>query len=148
MNDIHRVKQALETGPASLNSFSPDGWTPLHLAAFFGFQELVHLLLKEGAAIDIPSKSRASHGNSPLQAAIAMGRLEVVQLLLDEGANVNFLQEPSRLTPLHIAASRKDVGIVRLLLERGANRDAISADGKKPVDIARERQNADVAEIL
>src|SRR6476646_5723578 len=31
-----RVERAIETDPLSVNTYSTDGWTPLHLAAFFG----------------------------------------------------------------------------------------------------------------
>jgi uncharacterized protein len=148
MNDIDKVRGMVEGNSTVVNSYSQDGWTPLHLAAFFGHKAMVQMLLGKGALIDSPSRSRSSYGNSPLQAAVAMGQFEVVKLLLDTGANVNFLQEPSLLTPLHIAASRKDLSVVRLLVERGAKRDAMSADGRKPADIATERQNEEVLRFL
>jgi ankyrin repeat protein len=148
MNDVERVKNMVDGESALVNSYSKDGWTPLHLAAFFGHDSLAELLLDKGALIDNPSRSKASYGNSSLQAAVAMGRMETVKLLLERGANVNFVQEPSGLTALHIAASRKDLAVVRLLIQKGAKKDAVSADGKKPVDIARERQNEEVAEYL
>ncbi len=148
MNDIDRVKKMIDENPSSVNSFSPDGWTSLHLAAFFGHREIINLFLDNGATIDVPSKSSASYGNSPLQAAIAMSRYEIVKLLLDRGANVNFVQQPGGNTPLHIAASRNDVSIVRLLIDNGANKQAITDDGKIPLDIAKERNNTEVERYL
>jgi len=148
MNDIDRVKKLIDENPSSVNSLSPDGWTALHLAAFFGHRELVNLLLGKGATIDAPSRSSASYGNSPLQAAIAMSHYEVVKLLIERGANVNFVQQPGGLTPLHIAASRNDVNIVRLLIDNGADKQAMTDDGKKPVDIAKERNNTEIERYL
>lgn len=148
MNDLEGVTRMLNADTTLLDSYSQDGWTALHLAAFFGHKGIVQVLLTKGAQIDNPSRSKASFGNSPLQAAIAMGQSEIVRLLLDHGANPNFVQQPSLLTPLHIAASRKDIDIVRLLLERGASREVASADGKKPADIADERQNPEIAKFL
>ncbi len=148
MNDIDRVKKLIDENPSSVNSSSPDGWTALHLAAFFGHREMVKLLLDKGASIDTPSKSKASYGNSPLQAAVAMGRNEIVELLLERGANVNFIQQPGGFTPLHIAASRNDLKIVQLLVDSGANDHAITDDGKKPLDIAKERNNTEIERYL
>src|SRR5919202_439009 len=32
---VEQVKEAVAASPDAVNSFSADGWTPLHLAAFF-----------------------------------------------------------------------------------------------------------------
>lgn len=138
MQDLDKVKSCIEKNPNIINSYSLDGWTALHLAAFWGSREIVLLLLGNGAIIDLPSKSKASFGNSALQAAIAMQQLEIVELLLLRGANPNFLQKPSNITPLHIAASRDNEKIISLLLEKGADKTQKTADGKLPIDIARE----------
>src|SRR5690349_4981157 len=34
--EFDRVERLVDADPGSVNGFSPDGWTPLHLAAFFG----------------------------------------------------------------------------------------------------------------
>src|SRR5687767_4934366 len=46
---VDRVRAILEADPAKLTSWSGDGFTPLHLAAFFGYPEVVELLLSQGA---------------------------------------------------------------------------------------------------
>src|SRR5215467_11638001 len=33
--ELERAERLLDEEPAALHAFSPDGWTPLHLAAFF-----------------------------------------------------------------------------------------------------------------
>src|SRR5262249_33373978 len=40
-----RVKELLDQDPSRLNAWSSDGFTPLHLAAFFGFPRVVEVLL-------------------------------------------------------------------------------------------------------
>lgn len=52
-----RVEQLLHKDPAAINQYSPDGWTALHLAVFFGRVNIVHFLLSKGANIDAPSKN-------------------------------------------------------------------------------------------
>src|SRR5437588_473903 len=53
--ELERVERLLADAPASLNSHSADGWTPLHLAAFFGHPKVVELLLSHDA--DVAARS-------------------------------------------------------------------------------------------
>src|SRR5690348_2193581 len=46
------VLERIDSNPASLGAHSNDGWTPLHLAAFFGHTELAKGLLNRGARVD------------------------------------------------------------------------------------------------
>src|SRR2546425_1788765 len=39
--EVERVERLLESADASINSYSSDGWTPLHLAAYFGHAKVV-----------------------------------------------------------------------------------------------------------
>src|SRR6476620_9476485 len=45
--EVERVERSLDA--ATINTYSPDGWTPLHLAAFFGHPKIVELLLAANA---------------------------------------------------------------------------------------------------
>ncbi len=148
MDDLSCVADILDKAPEKAMEFSMDGWTPLHLAAFWGHQDMLDMLLKRGAQIDRPSLSDASFGNSPLQAAIGKGQVKAVRLLLERGANVAFSQEPSHLTPLHIAASRSNIEIVQLLLEWGADPQVMSADFLTPIDVAKERNHLEIVQLL
>src|SRR5688572_28163016 len=47
--EIERAERLLAEDTARVNAWSHDGWTPLHLAAFFGHAKLVELLLSGGA---------------------------------------------------------------------------------------------------
>src|SRR3954453_22318462 len=38
--EIERAERLLDENPAAINEISADGWTPLHLAAFFGHAKL------------------------------------------------------------------------------------------------------------
>ncbi len=71
--------------PELLEAHSSDGWTPLHLAAFFGWAELANALHGQGAKVD--SRSTNSMKNTPLHAAAAGGsNVPLVDLLLKRGA--------------------------------------------------------------
>jgi hypothetical protein len=73
------------TQPDAVMAYSYDGWTPLHLSAFFGQLEAVRLLLDAGA--DVRAVSRNSLKNSPLHAAAAGRHSDVALRLLDAGAD-------------------------------------------------------------
>src|SRR5713101_6305245 len=45
--EVERVERLLEDH-AAVNGYSSDGWTPLHLAAFFGHAKIAELLLGQG----------------------------------------------------------------------------------------------------
>jgi ankyrin repeat protein len=80
---VDDLRRALD--PATVNTYSYDGWTPLHLSAFFGHLENARLLLEAGA--DIAATSRNGMQNTPLHAATAGKHAEVAMLLLDNGAD-------------------------------------------------------------
>src|SRR3982750_54362 len=86
--EIERVERLLSGGDgAPINSYSSDGWTPLHLAAFFGQTKIAETLLAHGA--DVTARSRNANGNTPLHAALAGNHKFVAGLLLGSGADVN-----------------------------------------------------------
>ncbi len=113
-----QLKVLLDRSEAGLGDLSPDGWTPLHLAAFFGHRETAAMLIDRGA--DTAARSNNEIANTPLHAAIAGGRAAVVELLVERGADVNAVA--NGLTPLDIAAGREDQEMVTYLIAHGAER--------------------------
>jgi ankyrin repeat protein len=143
-------RSALETALArdvdSHAMFSGDGWTPLHLAGFFGRDECAETLLDAGASLT--AISRNSTANTPLHAALAgMTNAALVQRLLDAGADANARGERD-ITPLHLAASRGDAALCALLMERGADTGATMDDGTTPAEMATKRGYAELGETL
>jgi len=146
LGEIPALAGALDRHPEQINSRSGDGWTPLHLAAFFGHAEAAELLLARGAALD--ALSVGVEANQPLHAALAGARNPaVVRALLAHGANVNAVGATG-ITPLHIAASRGDQAVIDILLEHGANRSAPMDGGRTPADLAEEHGHAEQAARL
>jgi uncharacterized protein len=68
-------------------AWSGDGFTPLHLAAFFGEAGAARVLLSSGA--DVHALSRNPPAVPPLQSAVAAGERELAQLLLEAGARTD-----------------------------------------------------------
>ena len=146
VGDAARLRALLAARPADVHVYSADGWTLLHLAAFFGRAEAVEALLTVGA--DVRAVSRNHEGNMPLHAALAgkgVGRISTT--LLAHGADVR-ASDAGGHTPLHHAAFRDDVALVNAILARGADPTAKNGDGKTALAIAEERGNAAVARRL
>ncbi len=146
LGDSDAVAAALARDPAAVGARSQDGWTPLHLAAFFGHAPVAAVLVAAGA--DLAAVSANGMANQPLHAALAgAGAPDVVQLLVARGADVNATSHGG-WTPLHLAASRGAVGFLHLLLAHGADQAAAADGGKSAADIATERGHPDAASVL
>lgn len=144
--DVAPVSEYLVAHPDHLQVYSPDGWTALHLASYFGYASAAVCLLRAGASH--AARSRNEQGNTPLHAALAGRReMSVVTALLAAGSDANAV-DAQLYRPLHLAASRGDQGAVELLVACGAARDARTKDGKTAADLATEKTHPDVAAWL
>ena len=128
-----------------VNQYSADGFTALGLASYFGQFDIVVVLLKAGADVNLVSKNGMQV--SPLHAAVAHRNAPITKVLLEHGADANAKQQLG-VTPLHSAAHHGDSEIVKLLLNHQADRLAQMDNGKKPVDLAREDDHQEVITIL
>ncbi len=144
--DAMRVAACVVADSRLLQARSPDGWTPLHLAAFFGNRDAMLLLVALGAPLEAVSENPMQ--NTPLHAGIAgAGGEQLAPLLLALGANAQHVGG-SGINSLHLAALRGYEPLVRLLLARGADRMGKSEDGKTAADLARERGHLATAAAL
>jgi len=102
---LDRLDEIIAADP-DITRQSTDGWTPLHLAAFFGRTDAARRLIDAGA--DLRAIAANSTANTPLHAAIAgRGDEELVLRMLMAGADAT-VPTAEGYTPLHVAASRGD----------------------------------------
>lgn len=147
LNDARRVAELILADPLAVRQFSPDGWTALHLAGFFGSRDAAFVLLGLGAPLQIMAQNPT--GNTPLHASIAgVAGESLASLLMGFGADPR-VAGGDGVTPLHLAAARGFDGLCRLLVSRGADRRALTLDEQKtPGTLARERGHGQLAAWL
>jgi uncharacterized protein len=133
LGQADRLEKMIEGDRSLVSAVSEDGWTPLHLAAFFGKEEAARLLLNKGAQIG--ARSTNSMRNTALHAAAAGKHAALVKLLLERGAKADSRQHGG-WTPLHAAAQSGDVEMARTLVEGGADVSARAENQQRPIDLA------------
>ncbi len=137
--------RAATRNPDAVTSTSYDGWTPLHLASFFGHRDAAALLLDAHAAVSAVSAN--SLRNTPLHAATAGGHSDLALLLIERGADVS-LADSGGHTPLHIAAENGLTDVVKALLGRGADPLAVDEENKTPLSRAAAKNHNDVIDAI
>lgn len=105
--------------PGAVNGYSFDGWTPLHLASFFGHPDAARALLDAGATVD--AVSRNSLRNTPLHAAAAGKHTAVALLLLERGADPS-IRDSGDYTPLGIAEENQLAPVIDAIQRRSERR--------------------------
>jgi ankyrin repeat protein len=129
----------------------------LHIAIEYGQNEVVKLLLKNGADMRTCSK-----GRTPLHEAVMWGHLDILNTFLD--TNLNTTKRDCRgnavlqfdinkkdgrgNTPLQFAAELGYFNIVKLLIDRGAQVNTTDKLGKTPLHKAACMHNRNIVEHL
>ena len=146
---LERAKELIAKEPVSVHRFSPDGFSPLHLAAFFGHPDVVSYLVAHGAGVDAVSRNpmRVRPLHSALAHRDAAAAFKIAGILLSHGAEVNAAQAGG-WTPLHQAATHGLADLAALLLAHGADAAAKAENGKSPIDMAAKSGKKAVLDLL
>jgi hypothetical protein len=119
--------------------------TPLniHEAAKNGDLKAVQEFLEKKQPLDAQDQK----GITPLGYAIGANRIAVVKLLLDNRANP-FAVDSSGNSGLHYAAGYGRKELCEYLLKTGTSVAQPNAQGRKPIDVARQNKHDAVVELL
>lgn len=132
LGDVERLRLLVDGDRTLVRTWSPDGFSALHLAVFFGRIEAAALLVARGADVNLVAENPMAV--APLHSAAASGRADAVQLLLEAGAIPNVRQQGG-WTALHAAVQHCNVEMIRMLLAHGADPDLRTDDGKSARDM-------------
>ncbi|MFT4859936.1 MAG: ankyrin repeat protein [Algoriphagus sp.] len=150
-NDLAKVKELIKNG-ADVNEKSPvlgtgnDGQTPLLVASFCGFTEIVSELINAGAnpkIVDYLLKA------TPLHKAAFSGHPEPLKLLLQQGlVEVNAQGPYNGYTALHDSVWHGHTEALKVLLDANVKTDLKGFDGNTPYMLALALGYTEMAEII
>ena len=140
-----RVRELITQDPSLSEARSADGFTALHLSAFFGHPETSRLLVELG--VDVAAVSLNDMNLQPLHSAAASGSAQTVTLLLEAGAAANARQQGG-FTALHAAAMSGYMQMARELLDHGADPELSTGDGKDAVAMALSKGHEEMVTLL
>jgi len=145
LGDMDAVRRLVEADGSLVKAYSADGFTALHLAAYFLQPVAAKFLLDRGAESVAVAKNPTQV--MPLHSAVSSGNIEVIRELLGRGVPVNARQQHG-WTPLHAAAQNGNLEILELLLENGADPEIKNDEGVSALEIAQKHQRGDVVKRL
>ena len=102
----------------------PCGFSPLHIAAMYGYHSAAELLIKYGANVSAGDCT----GSTPLHIASCHAMLSLVTLLIKSGANIN-AASLNGSTPLHSAAACFAKTVLRPLFDLGCDHYTTDDEG-------------------
>ncbi|XP_037298622.1 oxysterol-binding protein-related protein 1 isoform X3 [Manduca sexta] len=141
---VKALLEAKAEGKLTLNvsckgkSKSNLGWTPLHLATYFGHVDVAAALLEAGANVDEVNDT----GDTALHKASFIGNEDLVILLLKYKADVNIMNGEGR-TPCDVSKNRD----VQRLLEAAQRAERHERESKL-LTAAKEGRVEDIHELL
>ncbi len=145
LGKLEQVKDLVGQDPSLVNSYSPDGFTPVALAAYIGQKEITEYFILKGA--DVNAMAKNATGFTALTGAIANNHVEISKILVKRGADVNHRYEGG-VSPLMEACMNGNNELVNFLLANGADPSAKTKEGKSPLTFAKDKNHVEVVEVL
>ncbi|KAJ5604952.1 hypothetical protein N7510_010106 [Penicillium lagena] len=115
----------------------------IHAAAWFGLDECILLLLKEGHLID----TRDDDGQTALHWAIRNEQASTVEILLQKDAGINAMDSEGK-SSLHHAINQRETRLLQILVANGANLELVDNKGQTPLLSAVEAMSIHATQSL
>jgi ankyrin repeat protein len=168
--DADGLRRLLEQDPAFSEARDSTGVSLLMHSLYRGRRDLAELIASKKKALDIfeatalgrldrlkqslrddasAINSRSKDGFTALHFACFFGQPDAARLLIESGAAVDAVAaNPTRVMPLHSAASARNLEAARLLLEHGAPVNARQQRGWVPIHAAAQNGDRPMVELL
>lgn len=141
--DVELVTTMIEADASLVHARNDMEKTPLHYAVTNRKDEIITLLIEQGAEVDAADLT----GMTPLHVAATLDRYDQAVLLLDNGAEIE-ARDSFEDTPLHSAAMHGNLKVLNLLAKRGAKLGALNGDGLSPAELAKKYNRSDALKRL
>lgn len=139
LGDHQQVLDLLEAGQDP-NQTDAEGRTALTEASFQGHIDIVEILVRYGANVDLGGIKLYS----PLSASILGSHFHITRFLIEEGPDLR-IPDINGMTPLHHAVRHGDHRTLLLLLESGAPVDSLCIRHDTPLHMAAGRGQTELA---
>ncbi len=146
-NGVSLLMHAIYRGPGDLAAFIADKKVTLDIfeAAALGRLDRLRELVRDPAAINC----RSADGFTALHFACFFNQPESAFVLIQSGATVDAIAaNPTKVMPLHSAASVRNLEAARLLLVHGAPPNARQQGGWAPIHAAAQNGDRAMVELL
>ena len=154
-NDLATINELLKNTNLNINSkldmaVNMNGWylggaTPLILASYLGYTNIVKSLLDNNA--DIRARDGID-GSMAIHIAAANGNDDIIEMLLAKDETIVNETDNKGNAPLHWAAMKDKSETIKLLAQRGADLEAKDIDGWTPLHYASAFSSLQTVETL
>ena len=168
-NDFDGIRELLKADPTCAPARDSNGVSLLMHSLYRGHRDVAELIAGQKKTLDIfeatslgrldklgelaqhsgAVNSRSADGFTALHFACFFGQPESARVLIENGAAVDAVAaNPTRVMPLHSAASARNLEAARLLLEHGAPVNARQQWGWVPIHAAAQNGDRPMVELL
>ena len=140
--DLNEVTKLLKY--VSVNAHDPEeGITGLTWSSFNGHIDVVQLLIRKGASLNLPDKK----GRRAILAASFSGHLECCKLLIRSGCDFNCVDNDGEV-PLIAAAVNGHADIVKVLIQNRVKLNIKNKNGCSALHLAADKGHNEVVRLL
>ena len=118
-----------------LEQVDQEGLTPLMMATDSQYFDILQKIISEG--VDVNVRDKSNQALAAIHLAALKGNIAGIQALLRAKAYID-IEDASKQTPLHKAASAGQLGSLHCLINAGSNIHAVDSESKSVLKIAKD----------
>jgi len=143
LGDLSKVKNQLNHG-VKVDTLDSCQWSPLMKAAQNGHEDIVRLLILQGANLE-----QADKGNyTALLLAASRNHANIVEILIKNGAQLDHQEDTLGWSALIWATKLNHVKTVKTLLKNNANKNIKDFKGFTALDWAKQNKSEILIQLL